>query len=284
MGYSTLVNYYRINANNTSIATSSSGASGSPNEEIAAPNASTGTFSSLAGLTVTGSTSPATDFDTAFTEGQYLYFIDNGVYVLAGQIDTITDFNTLDLVSVINDPATAGTPVLAASYSLVTTSESIYIRVATDKTSGQLQPGQAFIPLLSAWRTSNAPGATNNPAITKIDRVSNVGVPASDANPTSPVQFTLEVMNQFVPNTSNVRVASSWNNVDDIPAYIWLRAVMIGGSSSLSAQTMYRLTTEEYIEALTVTANYPNSALRDAGYFNVTTTTAGAAQGSGQVA
>jgi hypothetical protein len=279
MGYNTSVNYYRINANNTAIATSTSGASGSPNEEIASPIASSGTFASIAGLTVTGSTSPATDFDTAFTEGQYLYYINNlGAYVLVGQIDTITDFNTLDLVSVVATPTAGDT--LAASYSLVTTSESIYIRVATDKTSGLLAANQAFIPNLSFWRTNNAPGAANNPAVTKIDRVSNVGTPSSEANPTSPVQFTLEVMNQFVANTSNVSVASSWNSVSDIPDYIWLRAVMIGGSSALSAQTMYRLTTEEYIEPLTVTPNYPNSALRAAGYFNVTVGATGTGAGT----
>lgn len=262
--YNTSVNYYRINANNTTIATSNNGI-GSATEEIAAPTSTSGSFASTSGTTITGN---GTAFTTNFAIGQYLYYINNvGAYVLVGQIDTITDADTLNLTAAPINTPTAG-DVLAATYSLVTTSESIYIRVATQKSGGSLSANQAFIPKMSTWRVGNVPSAVNNPAVTRLDRVSNVGTPVSNGTVT-PIPFTIQVMNTFTVNTGSA-TSSSWNTFDDIPSYIWLKASISGPAASLSSQTMYRFTTEETIEALTVTPQFSNQTLINNGYFNVT--------------
>ena len=64
---STSIKYYRINANNTALAQSASGGSANaPTEEITAPVATTGNFSSYNSgtLTVTGSGTVFTNFTT----------------------------------------------------------------------------------------------------------------------------------------------------------------------------------------------------------------------------
>jgi len=269
--YSATVNYYRVNQNNQAIATSPSGASGSPTEEIAAPNASEGYFASIAGNVITGSTSPATTFDTSFAPGQYLYYIDNtGEYKLVGQIDTITDFQTLTLVNgsliVANTPA--ANDVLAASYSLITSTESFYIRVSVDKTDVGLQPFTAYIPNLSLWRQSASEAAENNTGITSLQAVSNVGVPSSEAPSFTNIPYTLTVQNVFTPGQPVLSSPTSWRNFSDIPDFIWLLA---NPTVDLSTTTMYRLSTEEYLEAIVATVPTLNSVLRTAGYYNVST-------------
>lgn len=267
--YNPAINYYRVNQNNQAIAASSSGATAGPTEEIAAPLASAGTFSSIAGNVITGSTSPATTFNSTFAEGQYLYYIDNsGNYVLVGQIDTITDFNTLTLVAgtLVNTPTS--NPVLAATYSLITSTESFYIRVATDKTSVGLGANEAYIPDLSLWRQTSSATALNNLSITRMQAVSNVGVPTSDAATLTDIFYTLAVQNTFTPGQPLLSSPTSWNSLSDIPDYIWLLANPV---TDLSSITMYRISTEESLVALTVTPRTLNSVLRTAGYFNVST-------------
>lgn len=267
--YNTEVNYYRINANNTNIAVSASGASGSPNEEIAPPLSSGGSgFLNKAGDVINGN---GTNFNL-FDPGQYVYFINNsGVYVLLGQIASIQGATQLTLAvgsyaGVL--PATGN--AITASYSLITTAESFYIRVATEKTSNTLSSSQANIPLLTSWRVSNNATAANEPSITKLEQYSNVGTPSSITGTPQPISFTLEVMNQFPAFTGSTTISRSWNSKDDIPDYIWLKAVVKSGTSSLSGQTMYRITTEETIPALVVNSGFSNQTLRDSGYFNVT--------------
>ncbi len=273
--YNTEVNYYRINANNTNIAVSASGADGSPNEEIAPPTSSGGSgFLNKAGDVINGL---GTSFNV-FSPGQYVYFINNsGANVLLGQISSIGGPTALTLVAGSYTgqlPATGN--IITASYSLITTTESFYIRVATEKTSNTLSSSEANIPLLTSWRLANNATSANQPSVTQIQQYSTVGTPTSIAPTPIQVQFTLEVMNQFPAFTGQTTSSRSWNSVDEIPDYIWLKAVVKGGTSSLSGQTMYRITTEETIDALVVTPGFSNQTLINSGYFNVTnTTTAG---------
>ena len=92
------INYYRINANNTALAQSNSGG-GNPTDEITAPVASPGTFSSYDSgtLTINGSATTV----NSFAVGQYLYYTDTttGNYVLVGQIATITSNTALVLAN-----------------------------------------------------------------------------------------------------------------------------------------------------------------------------------------
>jgi len=260
--YNSSVNYYRVNANNTNIAITNSGV-GSPTEEIAAP-LTAGTYSSGSGVNITGET-PGSDFNQ-WSAGQYLYFIDlNGVYRLLGQINTIPTSSTLTLVAnaITYSPAIAVGMPLAASYSLVTTTESFYIRVST-QLSG-LSAGEANIPLMTSWRTQNTASAPNNPSVTKLERVSNVGTPVSNAASVVNVPFTLRVMNVFSSNTGFTRL---WPN-QDFPEYIWIRADLTPTGASLAGQSMFRITTEETIEAFKVTSNTTPQQAFDAGYVNI---------------
>lgn len=262
--YNSSVNYYRVNANNTNIAITNSGVGTSPTEEIAAP-LTAGTYSSASGVNITGQA--GSDF-TQWSAGQYLYFIDlSGVYRLLGQIDTITSATLLALVAnpITYSPAIAVSMPLAASYSLVTTTESFYIRVSTQLTGGGLSAGEANIPLMTSWRTQNTASAPNNTSVTKLERVSNVGTPVSNAAAAADVSFTLRVMNVFSSNTGFTRL---WPN-QDFPEYIWIRADLTPTGASLAGQSMFRITTEETIEAFKITSNTTPQQAFDAGYVNI---------------
>jgi hypothetical protein len=263
--YNSSVNYYRVNANNTNIAITNSGVGSPPTEEIAAP-LTAGTYSSGSGVNITGQT-PGSDF-TQWSTGQYLYFIDNnGVYRLLGQINTIPTSSTLTLVAnaITYSPAIAVGMPLAASYSLVTTTESFYIRVQTQLSGGGLSAGEANIPLMTSWRTQNTASAPNNTSVTKLERVSNVGTPVSNASAAN-IPFTLRVMNVFSSNSP--AFTRLWPN-QDFPEYIWIRADLSPTGASLAGQSMFRITTEETINAFKITANTTPQQAFDAGYVNI---------------
>jgi hypothetical protein len=151
---SSSIKYYRINANNTTLAQSASGGSANaPTEEITAPVATTGSFSSYNSGTfeIVGS-------DTLFNNfavNQYLYYTDTttGDFILVGQIASISTNTSLFLTAArTNLPAASS--VLSASYALITNNESIYMRIQTltGPATGQMQ-----IPNfgLGYWRENN---------------------------------------------------------------------------------------------------------------------------------
>jgi len=264
--YNSSINYYRVNANNTNIANTNSGA-GNPTEEIAAPLPA-GTYASGSGVNITGQT-PGSTFSN-WSVGQYLYYIDNNsVYRLLGQIATIPTVSTLTLqANAITYTAPNQIQVgmtLAASYSLVTTTESFYIRVATQLTGGGLQGGQAYIPLMTSWRTQNVASAVNNTSVIKLERVSNVGAPVSNSATINNIPFTLRVLNVFSSNTGFTRL---WPNAD-FPDYIWIRADLSPTGASLAGQSMFRITTEETIDAFLITPTTTPQEAFDAGYVNI---------------
>jgi hypothetical protein len=274
---SSAINYYRINANNAAIAQSNSGA-GNPTEEIAAPVATAGTFSSYNSgtLTVTGS---ATVF-TNFAVNQYLYYTDpaTGNYVLVGQIATITNNTTLVLTAgVVNNPTVAGTPVLSAAYSLITSNESIYMRIATNTSSAP--PNQMLIPDfgLGNWRLNNGLTGQNNPNQSALERISNVGVPLSNAGSAENIPFTFVTMNQFTVATSTSALQTLYfRTVSDFPTYIWIRVTPeIGTSTSLASQTLYRFTTQENTPSIAIFVQTPSTTLSNAGYNNLATSAGG---------
>lgn len=258
MAYNATVNYYRINQNNQAIASSPSGASTAPTEEIVAPLSSGGTYSSRSGATITGT---ATNF-SLFAQGEYLYYLSGaGAFVLMGQIDTITDATTLVLTT--NPPLNIppGTEALYAAKNLIAISEPFFIRVSTQKTG--LPNGQAIIPDLTAWRASNAIDANNNTAVTKLERVSNVGTPISNTTAEN-VPFTIAVQNVFTQAGNS----TFFPTVASVPDYIWLRAVP---KQTLSGTTAYRISTEENIaDFLLSPLPVAASALQAKGYLNIT--------------
>jgi hypothetical protein len=240
MAYNASITFWKVNGTNTAIATTNDGA-GNPTEQIASPvnGGPPATATAVnSGVNVTGTN---TTFSTSFSPGQYLYYVDNvGNYILVGQIDTITSNTALVLKSpVVNNIPPPG-KLVAASSNLITLNESFYIRVSTVVTNqGLAMPN--FNGSGSGWRTTNSSTATNNPSRIALDTVSNIGNPLSTAGTTTPIPFTMQLMNTFTLSTQFQTYCFS---AATAPEYIWLLAKPYT-ISGLSSQTMYRLTAEE---------------------------------------
>jgi hypothetical protein len=267
--YNTSVNYYRINANNTSLATSNlGGTANQPTEEIAPPVPGC-TYSSGAGagpIIGVAITTPASDFNS-FAVGQYLYYIDGvtGAYVLMGQIETINSATSVTLSGTSTGSPTAGETLVASKF-LVSTVERFYIRVATE-IEGSAGTNRANLPLLTQWRAENNLNSVNNQNITKLTRISTVGLPLTAAPTEENIPFTISSQNQFT--TGNTRNAATyWANVSDFPNYIWLLAQVVQGqnANALASKTMFRFSTEETVTALNVGLETTLQQLQAAGY------------------
>lgn len=267
------IKYYRINANNTQLATSNTGTGNgdAPTEEITAPTVG-GTIASASSVTVTAQAATL----NALSVGQYLYRIQNstGNYILMGQISAIAnDSLTLTLTAAFTGGAPTAGETLAGSYSLITTTESIYLRISTE-TSGT----SIVIPNFRQWRQSadNVAGL-NNPNIIALDQISSVGTPISPLVSVVPVPFTIQTMNVFVYGTTN-SITRAWPNSTQYPQYMWIRVTPANTTKSLASKTLYRWTTQEAFDGITYGAGAQGPTiqqLQNAGY-NVTT---GAASG-----
>jgi hypothetical protein len=281
MSYTTsAINYYRVNANNRAIALSSLG-TGTPTEEIAAPLASPGNFSTYTtpgGIpTITGNGS--VNFNL-FAVNQYLYYTDliSGDYVLVGQIATIAVGGlSLTLTSVVvNLPAAAS--ILSAAYSLITSNESIYMRIATGPINDP--PGQRYIPNfgIGNWRLNNPLTGRNNPNQSALERVSGIGIPLSNATAVADVPFTFLTQTQFQlsNNATPTQGATYFRSDADYPSFIWILVTPDNGvSTSLSSQTLYRFTTQENMPSIAISPNTTATALTAAVYNNLSTSTGG---------
>jgi hypothetical protein len=257
------VNYYRVNANNQSIATSNSGlGTTAPTEEITPP-VTGGAYASGGGTTTIVGQAGAT-FDTSFNVGQYLYYINNlGEYVLMGQIASLDPLTPLEITlsSVISYTNPTAGNTLVASYYLITTNEEIYVRVATEVVNNT----SLLLPNFNFWRTSNSVTAPNNPAYISIARISNVGTPLSTASPVQQIQFTFETQNIFTLGTGNDS-NKAWPTTTDFPSYIWLKLKFTGATINLAPKTLYRFITQETFPDYTATALTPISQLQTIGY------------------
>lgn len=265
--YNSEVKYYRINANNTAIATSNSGTgTSSPTEEITAPVLGGTYVSGASGAVITGAASGGQNFND-LAENQYLYFIDssnNGAYVLMGQIQTIDSATQVTLYdNSLATPSSSPADSLVGSYFLITNTESLYMRVACSTIGAA--PNYTFIPDFGKWRTSsNVVSGVNNTSITKLERVSNVGIPVSSASPVENISFTIQTMNVF--STGAVDSGRFWPNTGLLPEYMWIRITPSVTNNILSSKTMYRFTTVETFEGLEVTINTLASYLSNNGY------------------
>jgi len=274
--YSTTIQYYRVNANNTAIATSNAG-TGQPTEEILAPVVG-GTYSTTStGVTITGG---AGSTFTALSVNQYLYYTDiSGNYILMGQIASI-DPGGLDLdlyAAPIGTAPTAGA-TLSGSFALITNTEPIYMRIATEVVNNTVN-----IPNFTTWRTtSNVTTGTNDIQVTQLLRVSNVGTPVSIAGTTENIPFTIQTMNQFTLASGASTAVRYFPTTASFPSYIWIKITPAITNNSLSSKTMYRLTTQESILALGCSVNTPLATLQGAGYNISSANTAQETGGAGQ--
>jgi hypothetical protein len=271
--YNTVIQYYRVNANNTAIATSNSG-NGQTTEEILAPVVG-GTYASASGVTITGQA--GSDF-SALAVNQYLYYTDNsGNYNLMGQIASIDQPNLqLDLYAAPIGTAPAAGATLSGSFALITNTEPIYMRIATEVVNNTVN-----IPDFTTWRSSsNVTTGENNIQVTQLLRVSNVGTPISIAAPAENIPFTIQTMNQFTVASGASTAVRYFPTTTDFPAFIWIKITPAITNNSLSSKTMYRLTTQENILALNCDRNTTLGKLQGAGY-NISSAISG--QDSGNV-
>ena len=259
--YSTTIQYFRVNAANTALATSNSGA-GIATEEILAPVVGGTLASPPSGANIAGTVIPGGNSFTAFATGQYLYYTDvSGTYILIGQIQTITNSTNLVLYSTaLGSPPTGST--LSASFALITNTEPIFMRIAT-----QVVNQTVNLPDFSTWRTSsNVTTGTNNIAVTKLERVSDVGTPVSIASPSQFIDFTIQTMNQFTVSSGTSTTVAYFPTTGSFPSFIWIRITPVGANNTLSSKTMYKLTTQEFILALNCAVGTTLKKLQDAGY------------------
>jgi hypothetical protein len=254
------IKYYRVNANNTTIAQSALGDSGAPSEEIAAPLLSEGSFSSIASLTITGSTTTFLNFD----EGQYLYFIDsNGNYQLVGQIDEIaTNLSLTITATAVNTPAVGDK--LAAAYALITNNESIYVRIPTVSAGTNTLEMPNFG--LNGWRLGNG---NPNESVAILQQISAAGTPLVELDPVRTIQFTFVTMNVFNASGSVNGVTTYFANSGQFPNFIWIKVTpSIGASTTLASQTLYRFNINESQPSISpvVGLNCTQTVLTAAGY------------------
>lgn len=271
--YNSTVQYFRVNATNTAIATSNNG-TGAPTEEITAPVLGGTYVSGATTAVITGAASGTQDFND-LAVNQYLYYIDGttGAYVLMGQIETIDSSTQVTLYDTSLAVPTASAS-LVGSYFLITNTESIYLRIATE-IGGNAGVNRVNIPDFSFWRTSsNVVSGTNNPSITKLEQVSNVGVPVSTAATVQDIPFTIQTMNAFTAGTG-VNANNYFPSTTFFPSYVWIKITPSTTNNNLASKTMYRFTTEETIPRLSLPSgqaigiNTPLSVLQTGGY-NIT--------------
>jgi hypothetical protein len=275
MGYTTSsIKYYRVNAVNTVLATSNSG-DGNPTEEITAPSAG-GTFASYNSGTKTVTGQAGSTFNS-FAVDQYLYYTNpsTGEYVLVGQIFSIA-IGGLSLVltaTPVNAPGVGN--VLSAAYSLITTNESIYMRIATGAFGSP--PNQREIPDfgINNWRLNDNLVGINNSSQTALERISIVGTPLSNGGATN-VPFTFETMNLFeVATTGSFQGTTYFSSTSSLPSYIWIMVIPDGTNTALSSQTLYRFTTQENTASIPIGVQTTVTTLRNAGYNNLPTSGTG---------
>jgi hypothetical protein len=272
--YNSTVQYFRVNANNTAIATSNNGVGNTaPTEEITAPVLGGTYVSGASTAVITGAASGGQDF-TDLAVNQYLYYISSttGAYVLMGQIESIDSATQVTLYATsLATPSASPADSLVGSYFLITNTESIYFRIATE-IGGTAGANRANIPDFSFWRTSsNVTIGVNNTGITKLEQVSNVGVPVSSAASVQNIPFTIQTMNVFSAGTGS-NSNNYFPSTTLFPSYVWIKITPATTNNSLASKTMYRLTTEESFPALNVGINTPLATLQTAGY-NITQTT-----------
>jgi hypothetical protein len=260
--------YARVNTNNTQIALSPDGYNNNQaiTDSIESPTIASGTYASQTNVgnqtKITGTGSPS--FNTDFNIGDYVYWINSGGdFVLIGQVASFVsgfEASQMLLTGIASSTPNIPNPLLAGSNHLITASESVYIRIPTSSVS----PTSMDIPNFAVWRQSNG---FNVPSVSKLEQYSSIGNPLQIFTPSPvPVSFTIRVMNVFVPITSGGN--TYWNSPQDFPQYIWALLTPISGSSTaLNSQTMYRWSTQELLDGITITSNFPQSALTAAGYF-----------------
>jgi hypothetical protein len=238
------IKYYRKTANNTAIAQQSKGVytGYTPDQEITVP-INGGTYvSTYDSVYINGAAVGTVNFND-FDEGQYLYYVDatSGNYVLVGLIEQIVDATHLKLTAVPSNNPPASGLVLAASYSIITNNESIYIRIPTVSAS----TNTVYMPNLAQWRNGDQ---TVKSTVSSWQRVSAAGSPLVPASPAAPVPFTIQSVNIFTPAGSDPASGDTtyFGSNTDLPTYIWLEATpKVGSSTFLSSQTLYSISTNE---------------------------------------
>jgi hypothetical protein len=268
--YSAEITYARINANNNLLANSNDGngdGSGATISEVIEAPTHSGYF--VSGTPVGNTVIADASVAGVFEAGQYLFYWDaSGSPALIGQIDEVST-STITLVStILGNGGNMTNRELGVSYSLITSNEEFYIRVKTTKVPST-ESAFILMPNFQNWR--KVPSQRNESPVlesqSNIQQYSVIGTPVSIDGPKPYVNFKITTTNIFLSSNNGVTYFANWAQ---FPQYIWLRATVIPSDatlSSLAASTMYRFTTNDFMDnAITVTANTPNATMYNAGY------------------
>lgn len=269
--YIATIDYARFNQNNSALANSNDGAgdgSGAVITEIIEAPTSTGKF--VTGAAPSGNQVVCTtSVETTFFPGQFLFYFDAvGNPTLIGQIDTVVTTTITLTANIIGSGASMANKELGASYTLISTNESFFIRIGTQIVSGS-GGSVVYLPNVNAFRVSPDFGSINNTIVSSIVQYSNFQNPLSIAAAGQQVNFRLASRNQFIQSSPGFY----WTTANQLPKYIWLSCYPVQNAASLSGfapSTMYKFMTDEFMQnALEVTIDYPAEYLVDAGYHNV---------------
>lgn len=269
--YIATIDYARQNQNNSSLASSNDGAgdgSGAVITEIIQAPTSTGKF--VTGAAPSGNQVVCTtSVEGTFFPGQFLFYFDAvGNPTLIGQIDTVVTTTITLTANIIGSGANMTNKELGASYTLISTLESFYIRIGTSVVSGS-GGSVVYLPNVNSFRTVPELAGINNSTLSSIVQYSNYQNPLSIAVAGQQVNFRVASRNQFIQSSPGF----FWTNANQLPKYIWLACDPVRNSASLSGfapSTMYKFMTDEFMQnALEVTIDYPAEFLVEAGYSNV---------------
>lgn len=256
------IRYSRVTSANLNVARGTGVISGPlgdfVSDFIEPPTVETGLISASTGSpTVTG-------VDTNFTSaliGQFLYGYDgfNNPFLI-GLVSAVGSTTSLTLSA--NASANATSRPFGASYSLITTNESVLVWVPSNAPN----PTSTYLPDYTFWRQSPSSNiqSFNNTRVSQLERYTDAGsLTAIDSTPEN-INFTIEPTNRF-PQGANSSLY--WNTAADLPT--WTAALLNPNGNlgiTLAATTMYRWTTQEALESILVAPGTSKSTLTAAGY------------------
>ena len=245
-------NFFRVNANNTAIATSSTG-SGTATEEIVKFSAKAGTIAfSTASQTVTG-TSTEFDSDSSYQVGKTLVYLEpiSNAWKLVGTIETIDSDTQITLVA---NAANTDTGVSCCPTAVLANgNEDFYVRF----TPNLLNSGQLLeIPDLTTMKVSGT-GWTDTDffSFTQFSDIADIN---AEASPQENVDISLVASSTFQVSSSNV--ANWFTTAGNFPAYVWARANPNGQrAQELAESTLYTILCRGVLPSVQFTANQNRS-------------------------
>jgi len=244
--------FYRVNANNTAIATSASG-SGTPTEEIGKIVLSAGTIAfSTASAVVTG-TSTQFQTDTQFQPGLVLVYLNS----ISNEIDLVGIIASVDSetqITLVENAANTDTGVsCAATAVLINANENYYTRF----TPNLLSAGQILeVPDLTAMKTTGT--GWTNPSLFSLTQFSDTGDINAEAPSPTNIDQAISAATVFSVSASNT--ANWFTTSGNFPAYVWALINPNGSRNvQLAESTLFKILCRGVLPSVQFTANQNRS-------------------------